>query len=119
MRKIKKQILISFSALLSLAPLAAIAQWDPANYSTTNLPAGRVYDIIFNILFWLLAIFGAVGIIGFVISGILYLTAAGNEEQITKAKSAMKWSLVGVVVGLAGLVILRAATTALGGFFYF
>ena len=49
------------------------------------------------------------------ISGIMYLTAAGSEEQIKKAKTAMMWSLVGVVVGLVGMVIIIAATNFLGG----
>jgi len=43
-----------------------------------------------------------------VISGIMYLTAAGDEDQITKAKSAMKWSIVGVIVGLGGFVAIQA-----------
>jgi hypothetical protein len=31
------------------------------------------------------------------------------------AKKAMQWSIVGMVVGLIGLVIIKAAVTMLGG----
>lgn len=80
-----------------------------------GLPSGRIYDIIYNFLFWILALFGAFGLIGFVISGIMYLTSTGDDTQIEKAKKAMKWSLVGVIVGLAGLVIMLAVDELLSG----
>ncbi len=89
--------------------------WNPGNYSIFNLPEGRVYDIIYNFLFWILALFGAFGLIGFIISGIMYLTSAGDDTQIEKAKKAMKWSLVGVITGLAGLVVILAVDELLGG----
>jgi hypothetical protein len=64
---------------------------------------------------WLLAILGIFGIIGFVISGILYLTAAGTDDQISTAKNAMKYSIIGVIVALLGFVIIQAVNTLLSG----
>jgi hypothetical protein len=43
-----------------------------------------------------------------VISGIFYLTAAGDADQEKKAKLAMKMGIFGIVVGLVGLVIIQA-----------
>lgn len=80
-----------------------------------GLPEGRIIDILSNLLFWLLAIFGIVGIIGFVISGILYLVSSGDDGMITKAKTAMKWSIIGIIVGLSGFVIMQAVMGLLGG----
>ena len=80
-----------------------------------GLPSGSIFGIVENILYWLLAIIGIVSIIGFLIAGILYLTSAGEETQITKAKSAMKFSIIGVIVGLSGFVVLRAAMYMLSG----
>ena len=57
---------------------------------------------------WLLAILGFIAIIGFVIAGILYLTAAGDEKRIGTAKNAMTYSIVGVIVALVGYVIVGA-----------
>ena len=80
-----------------------------------GLPGGSIFGIVENILYWLLAIIGIVSIIGFLIAGILYLTSAGEETQITKAKSAMKYSILGVIVGLSGFVVLRAVMYMLSG----
>lgn len=74
----------------------------------SGLPDSPIYDIIAGAMDWLLAILGFIAIIGFVISGILYLTAAGNDGQIKFAKEAMKWSIVGVIVALMGYVIILA-----------
>lgn len=89
--------------------------WQVSSYSVFGLPGGTVTDIVDNLLMWLLWIFGTIGIIGFVISGIMYLTAGGDAEQEKKAKKAMLMSIIGVVVGLAGWVILQAATEFLKG----
>lgn len=83
--------------------------WNP------GMPQGSLLGIVTNTALWLLAIFGVIGVIGFIISGILYLTAAGEEGQITKAKNAMKWSIVGVIVGLMGFVIIQAVSSWLSG----
>jgi uncharacterized membrane protein len=64
---------------------------------------------------WILAIVGILGVVGFAIAGILYLTSAGNDDQITKAKRAMLMAIVGVIVALIGLVVMRAVKTWLGG----
>ncbi len=66
-------------------------------------------------MMWMLTILGFIAIIAFVIAGILYLTAAGNDGQIKTAKTAMTWSVVGVVVALVGFVIILAADFLLRG----
>lgn len=79
----------------------------------TGLPQGTVFGIVQNIMRWLLGLVGIVGVIGFAIAGILYLTAAGDEDRIATAKKAMTYSIIGVIVGISGLVIIYAATLAL------
>ncbi len=74
----------------------------------SGLPDAPIYDIIAGAMDWLLAILGFIAIIGFVISGILYLTAAGNTKQIETAKTAMWYSILGVIVALVGYVIILA-----------
>jgi hypothetical protein len=101
------------SAAILTVPMFALAQVAlPAN---TNLPTGSIFDIVTNAMLWLLALVGIIGVIGFAIAGILYLTAAGNEEQIEKAKKAMLMSIVGVIVALVGIVIMKAVQAWLGG----
>lgn len=95
---------------------ASGAGWSLGNVSGFGLPAGSIFGIINNLVLWILAIFGFIGIIGFVIAGIIYILAAGNDTMIEKAKTAMMWSIVGVVVGLVGVVAIQAIDFALRGF---
>ncbi|HOF42863.1 MAG TPA: pilin, partial [Candidatus Moranbacteria bacterium] len=81
----------------------------------TGLSSAPIYIILSNIFSWLIGIFTIIAIIAFVISGIQYLVSAGNEEQIQIAKRNAKNSLIGVIVGLSGFVILRAVVAALSG----
>lgn len=84
-------------------------------YNPYGLPSGSIMGIISNILFWLLSIFAICGIIGFVLSGIFYLISAGNEGMIDKGKEGMKWSILGILVGLSGFLIMQAVSLMLGG----
>jgi ABC-type transport system involved in cytochrome bd biosynthesis fused ATPase/permease subunit len=81
----------------------------------TGLPTGNLTSIIIGVMNWLLVILGILGVIGFVIAGILYLTAAGNDDQMKRAKNAMTWSIIGVIVGLMGYVIIQAVDSMLNG----
>jgi len=80
-----------------------------------DLPTGSISAIVFNLAAWLLLLLGSIALIGFVISGILYLTAAGNEERMETAKKGMIYSVIGVIVGLLGYVVVQAVNTWLGG----
>ncbi|MFA9262376.1 MAG: hypothetical protein ACEQSB_03410 [Undibacterium sp.] len=121
MQKLKKVAFGAANGLLLLAPAVASAQLTQGNWTagSTNavsagLPTGSIYGIISSTLSWLLAILGFIAVMGFVISGILYLTAAGNEAQIEKAKNAMTYSIIGVIVALMGYVIIQAVGAWLG-----
>lgn len=120
MKKIRQALYTAFSTALLVAPAMVGAQWNGNGGGkelarSSGLPTGTIYDIISRIMNWLLLIIGFIGVIGFVIAGILYLTAAGNEEQIEKAKTAMLYSIIGVIVALVGYVIIQAVSTLLGG----
>jgi len=106
-------------AIFLLIPISALAQWSPSNYGSTGLPQQNIYYIIRGVVWWTLSIFGFFAVIGFVISGIMYLTAAGDEERQKKAKKQMYWSITGVIVGLMGLVILYAVDRMLNVYSYF
>lgn len=109
-------LMLFFSTNTSAVTCPTTGSWDgssgvciPLN-TGLNSPAtaNPIATIISNVMGWILGIFGSIAIIAFVISGIQYVTSAGNENQIETAKRQMKWSIVGVVVALSGLVILYA-----------
>jgi len=113
MKKIKTFLAVVFLT----CPLAVFAQaWNVgAINASLGLPDGSILGIVTHILYWLLALLGVFGVIGFVISGIIYLVSTGDEDMIERAKRAMTWSIVGVVVGLMGFVVIQAVDTALMG----
>lgn len=55
-----------------------------------------------RIIDWLFAILIAVAAIAIVIAGFYFVTAAGNPEQITKARNFVLYALIGVLVALLG-----------------
>lgn len=81
--------------------------------SNTGLPEGAIVDILSNFFQWLLMIFSILAIGAFIISGIQYLIAAGDKDMVESAKRNMKWSVVGVLVGFSGYIILQAVDGAL------
>ena len=108
--KIRK-IGTAISAALLTAPVMVMGQsWAP----DADLPSASITDIMRGVMRWILIIVGIMGVIGFAIAGIMYLTAAGDEDRIKSAKSAMIYSIVGIIVALLGLVIMNAAYRMLG-----
>jgi cytochrome bd-type quinol oxidase subunit 2 len=93
----------------------ALGDWSSglADASGYGLPESSVYDIISNILDWILTIVGIVGVIGFAIAGIMYLTANGDDTKIKTAKNAMTASIIGVIVAICGVVVLYAVDNML------
>ncbi|MBT3356395.1 hypothetical protein HN784_01430 [bacterium] len=69
--------------------------------------APTLIAIIGRVLTFLLSITGILGIIGLTISGLLYLLASGDSSQAQKAKEAVKYSLGGIAIAGAALIIVR------------
>ena len=112
-----KRALASLAVIGLIAPTVAFGQWSEGvnNAQSGGTPTGTIFGIIKTTMNWLLGILGFLGIIGFVIAGILYLTAAGDDDRMKKGKNTMVWSITGVIVALLGFVIIQAATSWLGG----
>ncbi|MFA6160156.1 MAG: hypothetical protein WC678_03660, partial [Parcubacteria group bacterium] len=73
----KNKILsIAISLVYFFLPTKILAQWnleDP-DVASLNLPESKIFEIISNIVGWLLLTLEAVSLIAFIIAGILYLT---------------------------------------------
>jgi hypothetical protein len=64
-------------------------------------------QIALNVLNFLLGIVGIIAIIMLVLAGMMYLTSAGSESRIETAKKMTTWSVVGIAIALAALIIVR------------
>lgn len=113
MKSIMKKAVYAATSIAGALPAIVSAQF--AAPTGTGLPVGSVTGIITNGMNWLLYIVGILGVIGFVIAGILYLTAAGDEGRIEKGKETMIASITGVIVALLGVIIIKAVQGILGG----
>ncbi|MFA6047501.1 MAG: hypothetical protein WCV59_01260 [Parcubacteria group bacterium] len=116
MKKVKKYLLLVFSiAFVSFHCETVMAAYSlPTN---TGLPTSSsgIKGILANLLSWLLSIFGIIAIIGFVVSGIQYFLATGDEKMMQTAKRNALYSILGVIVALSAYVVIKAIDTALRG----
>jgi hypothetical protein len=113
-KKMKNKILGGlFFLTVSLVPQIASAEWSIESVQDFGLPEGSIAGIIVGILQWILTGFGIIGVIGFLIAGILYIVSAGDKDTMERAKRAMLYSFYGVIVGISGLVIIQAVDFAL------
>lgn len=64
-----------------------------------------IAGLLVNILQWLLAIFGVLAIIMFVVMGYKYLFAGVDEEQAEQAKAGVTYAVIGIIIALSGYII--------------
>lgn len=98
-------IRVEFSPMFSFSPISSVY----AAGVITNAPS--LSRGLLNILQFLLSIAGILGIIGLVVSGILYFFAAGNEERIALAKRGALASVTGIIIALGALVLVSQLAT--------
>lgn len=60
-----------------------------------------------NVLNFLLSVIGVAALVMLVVGAFMYLTAAGDESRIDTGKSIVKYSVIGIAVALAALVLVR------------
>ncbi len=80
-------------------------------FSITTVYAGVISDappltsFLSNIFNFVLSIVGVLGILGLVISGIVYITAYGSEDRMKRAKNIALESVIGVIIALTSLIL--------------
>jgi len=104
--------------LLQVPPASATAGWQ-LGYNLardrSQLPEQQLEVVIFAILAWLLTIFTFISVIAFTVAGIMFLTSGGDAQQTEQAKKYVKYSIIGITVGLSGYVIIKLIDTFLAG----
>ena len=79
--------------ILQMTPVLAYAQQiDLDTPQQVSNAVSRVAEFLSTLLF-------AVSVIVVIIAGFMYLTAGGNEQQVTKANKTLTYAVVGLVVG--------------------
>jgi len=60
----------------------------------------KIIAITETIRDWVFTIFMVVAVIGIIYAAFMYLTAAGDQQRVSKARTALVYSIVAIVVAL-------------------
>lgn len=71
--------------------------------------SGKVtfYNILLNVMSWILWLAGAFALIYLIYGGILYITSAGNEEKTKAGKNAIVYAIIGIAIVVLSFVIVN------------
>ena len=100
MKKYMKKILLSFALFALPFGASAIAISNPININSPE-------DLISNIIKFVLGITGSISLLLFVYGGFLWMTSAGNSEQVSKGKNVFIWATIGLIVIFSSYAILK------------
>lgn len=65
-----------------------------------------VTEIITETLKWILGVAGSIALLALIFEGLMYMTSAGSQQKASKAKTAIKWTLAGLILVLLSYSIL-------------
>ena len=122
-KKIIKQSLIVFSlmavglVLFQFVPAFAqgglISPTDqPGRLAEATGGQGSLRQLILTFLNFFLGFLGLISVIMIIYGGILYVTAAGEQEKVDKGKKIIMYAIVGIVIILLAFALVN---TILGG----
>lgn len=73
-----------------------------------------VFQEFVNIFTFILQISGSLAVLILVIGGIMYMTAAGDQQKTGKAKAALTAAVVGIIIVLTSFLIISFVLKSLG-----
>ncbi|HCC22643.1 TPA: hypothetical protein DF272_00485 [Candidatus Falkowbacteria bacterium] len=82
-----------------------------ADLSECNLSA--VEDMIVTVAEFILGLAGSLALAMFVYGGVLYILAGASQGMLTKAKNAIKYAVIGLVIILSAGLIMKLVVQAL------
>ena len=121
-----KKLLLKVSAWFAtlpvlLLPAAALAQLSEAQTDLTTVgtsigvdaTTNTLPELIGNIIAVLLSVLGIIFVVLVVYAGFLYLTAAGDDTKVKKAKTLLTQSVIGLIIIVAAYAIAAFVIDAL------
>ncbi|OGH90171.1 MAG: hypothetical protein A2537_03725, partial [Candidatus Magasanikbacteria bacterium RIFOXYD2_FULL_36_9] len=111
----KKILIVMFLLGVLITPLTASAQFGKAltnmkvvgdKTDLTSDFAGSISTVIVGVL----SLAGTIFLVLTVYAGILWMTAQGNEDQVTKAKDIVTQAIIGLAITLAAYAITAFVT---------
>ncbi len=94
---------IGIAAPSILKELSGVLGWGAGS----AIAAPTLTQIALNVLNFLLGIAGIIALIMMVIGATMYLTSAGDEDRIDSGKKIFKFSLIGITLAMASMVLVQ------------
>jgi hypothetical protein len=73
--------------------------------------APPLVSYFYNVLDFVLSVVGVLGIIGLVVSGVLYLVSGGDANRVRLSKRTAVASVVGLLIAIGSLIAVRQLTS--------
>ena len=109
--------LVLFSPALTIADLQQCTSTAGSQVNLCN-PAKTGVATVTSALTWIAEVFGLIiglqAIIMVLFAGFRMIMSQGNEEEITKSKSALQWTLSGFILSLFAFALIAAIAKVLG-----
>lgn len=96
---------IAIAAPSFLREIASVLGWNATDAQLAS--AMTLSQIGLKVLNFLLGIVGVLAIIMMVVGGVMYVTSAGDEKRAGSAKKMILYSIIGITVSLASLVVVK------------
>jgi hypothetical protein len=84
----------------------------PASVSEASGGQTSLRSLILTIVDYFLGFLGLLAVIMVVYGGVTYVSSAGNDEAVGKAKKIIMYALIGIVIILLSFVIVKAVLGA-------
>lgn len=114
-----KKISFIVAMIIMLVPVLTMAKWDIIDVGQRAQDAGLTVnksfgDIAASALGWLMGLLATISTLMFVVAGVMYVTASGDEELVTKAKKIIQYAITGMVIALCGFLIVEVIAAIAG-----
>ncbi len=109
--------IMAYAGVLAIEDLIGVKTIEPNKNNTPFNPFGdgvTLQNFAQSLLQGVIILSGLVALLMLIINGYRYVTARGDDKQVSKAKIGILWSLVGLVIILFAYVIIRAVANLLG-----
>lgn len=114
----KKIFLVLLLLITCLIPeIAGATEYrlpDFLNISSPSNPTGDPNIVVGRVIRLIIGLSGSIALIFFIYGGFLWLTSAGNPNNIDKGRNAMLWSAIGIIVVLTSYILVRFVFSLIG-----
>ena len=113
---LKKIFLISILFIFNISFVLA-AETSISTGAQLPNPLGDIdtpQELIGKIINSALGLVGSIALLMFIYGGFLWITSAGNPQNVQKGQDTLKWAVIGLVVVFTAYAIVKFVITELG-----